>query len=261
MSASTDTVKFSVTGSTAEIEINRPEKKNALTQAMYTAMADAFSQADADPAVRVIVIRGQPNIFTSGNDLKDFMNFDTLEPFESGPIYRFLRAISGAAKPVIAAVNGAAVGIGTTLLLHCELVYAAENAMFQMPFVSLGICPEAAASFLLPKLAGYQRAANLLLLGEPFGALQAKEIGLVNEVLPEGEVVSRALARAKQLAAQPPGSVRITKQLLKAADAATVLRVMSEEGRQFIDRLNSAEAKEAFTAFMEKRKPDFSRFA
>jgi enoyl-CoA hydratase/carnithine racemase len=258
---STDNIKLSIKDGIAEIEINRPEKKNALTQAMYTGLAEAFSRADADPLVRVVVIRGQSNVFTSGNDLKDFINFDTSVPFESGPIYRFMCAIASMAKPVIAAVNGVAVGIGTTLLLHCDIVLAADNTMFQMPFVNLGLCPEAASSLLLPRLAGYQRAANLLLLGEPFSAQHAKEVGLVNEVLPEADVLTRALGRARQLAAQPASAVRLTKRLLKEADAATVLRVMLEEGRQFRERLESGEAKEAFAAFMEKRKADFSRFA
>ena len=239
-----DTLKVSLNNGIAQIEINRPEKKNALTQAMYVAMADALAQADNNPAVRVVLINGQSNVFTSGNDLQDFMKFKSDEPFESGAIFRFLRGISAAAKPVIAAVNGAAIGIGTTMLLHCDLVYAGESA----------------SSLLLPRLAGYQRAAELLLFGEPFSAQSAREIGLVNEVVRDDQVLDRALARAQQLAAQPPSSVRITKQLLKEAQAAEVLRVMSEEGRQFAARLASAEAKEAFTAFYEKRKPDFSRF-
>jgi enoyl-CoA hydratase/carnithine racemase len=223
-------------------------------------MADALEQADNNPAVRVVLIHGQSNVFTSGNDLQDFMKFKSDEPFESGAIFRFLRGISGAAKPVIAAVNGAAIGIGTALLLHCDLVYAGENALLQLPFVTLGLCPEAASSFLLPRLVGYQRAAELLLLGEPFSAEYAREIGLVNEVVRDDQVLDRALACAQQLAAQPPSSVRITKQLLKEVQAVEVLRVMSDEGRQFASRLASAEAKDAFTAFLEKCKPDFSRF-
>lgn len=255
-----EALKVSLNNGIADIEINRPEKKNALTRAMYDAMADALAQAGDNPAVRVVLIRGQPNVFTSGNDLQDFMNFKSDEALESGPVYRFLHGISGAAKPIIAAVNGAAIGIGTTMLLHCDLVYAGESATLQLPFVNLGLCPEAASSFLLPRLAGHQRAAELLLFGEPFSAQYAREIGLVNEVVRDDEVLERALARARQLAAQPPASVRITKQLLKQAQAAEVLRVMSEEGRQFAARLASAEAKEAFLAFFEKRKPDFSRF-
>jgi enoyl-CoA hydratase/carnithine racemase len=255
-----DAVKMSVKGAIAQIEINRPEKKNALSQAMYVGLADAFERADADPAVRVVLIHGQPNVFTSGNDLKDFMQFDAAEPFESGAIYRFLCAISGASKPVVAAVNGAAVGIGVTLLLHCDLVYAGESAVLQLPFVNLGLSPEAASSYLLPRLIGYQRAAELLLFGEAFSARYAREIGLVNEVLRDDEVQARALARAQQLAAQPPASVRITKRLLKQAQATDVLRVMSEEGSHFRARLSSDEAKEAFAAFMGKRRPDFSRF-
>jgi enoyl-CoA hydratase/carnithine racemase len=257
---SSDAVNVSVKDRIAQIEINRPEKKNALSLAMYVALADAFERADEDPAVRVVLIQGQPNVFTSGNDLKDFMQFNADEPFESGAIYRFLCAISGASKPVIAAVNGAAIGIGVTLLLHCDLVYAGESAVLQLPFVNLGLCPEAASSYLLPRLVGYQRAAELLLFGEAISARYARELGLVNEVLRDDEVQARALTRARELAAQPPSSLRITKRLLKQGQATDVLRVMSEEGSHFRARLSSAEAKEAFAAFMGKRKPDFSRF-
>lgn len=249
-----------VDGGILRIEINRPEKKNALTAAMYSAMADALERGQNDPAVRVVLIHGQQDIFTSGNDLQDFMNFNPNEPLESRPVYRFLRAMSTAPKPIVAAVNGAAIGVGTTLLLHCDLVYAGESAVLQLPFVNLGLCPEAASSHLLPRLAGHLRAAEMLLLGEPFPAHRAREIGLVNEVLPDTQVLERALAKAHRLATQPPESVRITKQLLKQAEADTVERAMAAEIKLFFERLTSAEAKEAFQAFVEKRKPDFSRF-
>jgi enoyl-CoA hydratase/carnithine racemase len=255
-----DTIKVGVKDGVARIEINRPDKKNALSQAMYVAMADALTQADGDPAVRAVLIHGQPTVFTSGNDVKDFMQFNGEESFESSAVYRFLCAISGASKPLIAAVNGAAIGIGTTLLLHCDLVYAGESAVLQLPFVNLGLCPEAASSYLLPRLVGYQRAAELLFLGEPFSARCAREIGLVNEVVGDPEVQDRALARARQLAAQPAKSLRVTKRLLKQAQATEVLRVMSEEGSHFRSLLGGVEAKEAFAAFAAKRKPDFSRF-
>ena len=240
------------------IEINRPEKKNALTQAMYQAMADALRAADADPAVRAVLIRGKADLFTSGNDLKDFL--DNPPRDQDRPVFQFLHAISHAQKPVVAAVAGAAVGIGTTMLLHCDLVYAAPNARFQLPFVNLGLVPEAASSLLLPALAGYQRAAELLLLGEPFTAERALEIGLVNAIVPEDRLIDTAMAQAKKLAQKPAGALRLAKQLMKQGQLAAVEQQMKLEAVHFAERLGSPEAKEAFSAFLEKRKPDFSKF-
>jgi enoyl-CoA hydratase/carnithine racemase len=240
------------------ISINRPEKMNALTAAMYDALAGAILAADSDPTVRVILIEGAGGCFTSGNDLHDFA---TSPPAgEESPVFRFLQAISGARKPIVAAVLGPAVGIGTTMLLHCDLVYAGEGACFELPFVNLGLCPEAAASLLLPQLIGHQRASELLLLGEPFGAERAREIGLINAVFPDGELLGQACAFARKLAQRPPASVRLTKALLKHAGRRAVAETMTEEGRQFLQRLSSPEAKEAFAAFFEKRRPDFSAF-
>ncbi len=242
----------------ARIQINRPEKKNALTLQMYRDMTQAIAEAEANGAVRVHLISGTDDCFTSGNDLKDFMNADSTT--SASPAMEFLAEISGAKKPVVAAVNGAAVGIGTTLLLHCDLVYAGEGAVFQLPFVNLGLCPEAASSFLLAKLAGHRRAAELLLLGERFGADQAREIGLINRVCPDRDVMQQALKQAAALAAKPPSALKLTKQLLKKTDAAVVAERMSEEFRHFGELLLSAEAKEAFAAFFERRQPDFSKF-
>ena len=242
------------------IEINRPEKKNALTLAMYTALAEVLKQAEADATVRAMLLHGQPEVFSSGNDLHDFASFAPDRLLESQPAYDFLFALSGATKPVVAAVNGGAIGIGTTLLLHCDLVYAGEQARFQLPFVNLGLCPEGAASLLLPMLMGHRRAAELLLLGEPFSARKAWEIGLVNEILPDSQVLDHALARARQLAAQPPASVRLTKRMIKQEWVAAVGRTLRAEAVQFAERLQSPEAKEAFQAFFEPRAPDFSRF-
>ena len=242
----------------ARIEIDRPDKKNALTAAMYQAMADAINAAEADAKVRVLLIHGKPGLFTAGNDLQDFLDQPPRD--DQRPVFQFLYAISQAQKPIIAAVAGAAVGIGTTMLLHCDLVYAAPNARLQLPFVNLGLVPEAASSLLLPALIGYQRAAELLLLGEPFSAQKARDIGLVTEVVPEDQLFDTAMAQAKKLAGKPAASLRLTKRLMKQGQAAAVAQRIKLESGHFAERLDSPEAKEAFSAFLEKRKPDFSRF-
>lgn len=240
------------------IAIERPEKRNALTLAMYSALRESIEQAERDENIRVIFLEGTRGCFTSGNDLRDFLDSPPIG--DSSPVFRFLASLIEASKPVIASVEGPAVGVGTTMLLHCDLVYAAESARFQLPFVNLGLCPEAASSFLLPLLAGYQRAAELLFLGEPFDAQKAREIGLVNAVLPDGEARERAFEKARVLASKPPESVRLTKALLKRSWSKVVREALSEEGRLFIKRLSSPEAAEAIGAFFERRKPDFSSF-
>lgn len=240
------------------IAINRPEKKNALTIEMYAALAQSIRQGEADTSVRVFLLHGTEDCFSSGNDLKDFLESPPKD--ESSPVFQFIQAISQAEKPIVAAVNGPAVGIGTTMLLHCDLVYAGSNARFMMPFVNLGLNPEAASSLLLPRLAGYQRAAEVLLLGELFSAEKAREIGLVNSVLPDAEVLEFASAQANKLAAKPFASVLLTKALLKKEDKAAIQRIISEEFQYIIERLGSPEAVEAFNAFFERRKPDFSQF-
>jgi enoyl-CoA hydratase/carnithine racemase len=240
------------------IEIDRPDKKNALTAAMYQAMADAIHAAEADSTVRVVLIHGKADLFTAGNDLQDFL--DNPPRDDNRPVFQFLYGISQAQKPIVAAVAGPAVGIGTTMLLHCDLVYAAPNARLQLPFVNLGLVPEAASSLLLPALLGYQRAAELLLLGEPFSAQKAKEIGLVTEVVAEEQLFDTALAQAKKLAAKPAASLRLTKLLMKQGQMTAVAQRIKLESDHFGERLASPEAKEAFSAFLEKRKPDFGRF-
>ncbi len=252
-----DPILIERSGAVLRIEFNRPEKKNAITAAMYGALADALVAADADDAVRVVLIHGKPDVFTSGNDLSDFLANPPRG--EDGAPFRFLRVISHFGKPVVAAVSGAAIGIGTTLLLHCDLVYAAVGTRFALPFVNLGLVPEAASSFLLPRLAGWPRAAELLLLGEPFSAEKAREVGLVNDVLAPEELLTAAMATAKKLAQKPPGALRLTKSLMKDGLIAQVEQAMSREGKIFAGRLDSPEAKEAFSAFLEKRKPDFSK--
>jgi enoyl-CoA hydratase/carnithine racemase len=241
------------------IEFNRPEKKNAITAAMYQTMADALKEADADPEVRVILITGKPEIFTAGNDLEDFMKAPPKT--SESPVYQFMNNLSHAIKPVVAAVSGAAVGIGTTLLLHCDLVYAADNAKFSMPFTQLGLCPEFASSAMLPMIAGYQRAAEKLMLGEAFLAEEAREMGIVNNVLPLAELQAYALAQAAKLAALPASSLRATKRLMKANHTAALDAKMAEEAKYFGEMLTAPEAREAFMAFFQKRKPDFKQFS
>ena len=241
------------------IRFDRPEKKNALNRAMYSALADELERADRTDSIRVILLTGSQDCFSSGNDLADFI----MAPPKGtdSPVFRFLTAISTARKPLVAAVNGTAVGVGVTMLLHCDLVYAAAGATFQMPFVSLGLCPEAGSTLLLPRMMGHQRAAELLLMGESFGAGTAREVGIVNQVCKDGELMAIARAKAEQLAAQPAASVRLAKALLKRDYGAELQETIAEEGRLFLDRLGSPEAAEALKAFMEKRKPDFSRFS
>lgn len=240
------------------IGIHRPEKKNALTLDMYQAMASALAMAEDDPSVRVILLHGTADCFTSGNDLQDFLA--TPPSGLASPVFCFLTAISQANKPIVAAVNGLAIGIGTTMLLHCDLVYAAENAKFQLPFVNLGLCPEAASSLLLPRLVGHQRAAELLMLGESFDASRAMELGLVNAVIAEAKLLRHAIAQAQKLADKPPASVRLTKQLLKAAPGSTTEQVLATEAGHFLRMLGKPEAREALTAFFERRPPNFSQF-
>jgi enoyl-CoA hydratase/carnithine racemase len=239
------------------ITFNRLDKKNSITSSMYAAMADAVTQAAADPAVRVVVFQGHESIFSAGNDIGDFLNQPPTT--QESPVFRFLRGIATFEKPLLAAVAGPAVGIGTTMLFHCDLVYAGDNAAFSMPFVNLGLCPEAASSLLAPRMFGYHRAAEALLMGEPFFAEAAQEVGLVNRVVPPTEVNGYAQAQARKLAAKPLSSLIATKRLMKGGDQQAVLQKMDEEGQSFGRMLREPAAKEAFGAFMEKRKPDFSK--
>jgi enoyl-CoA hydratase/carnithine racemase len=245
-------------GAIQRIQLDRPEKKNALTSAMYSGVADAVEAAERDAAVRVMLVHGAGDCFTAGNDLQDFLAGPPQD--EDRPAFRFLNVVAHATKPIVAAVHGVAVGIGTTMLAQCDLVYAAEGTKFSVPFVNLGLCPENASSFLLPAILGYQRAAELLMLGEPFDAAKAREIGLVNAVVPAGELVAVATGAAQKLAAKPPASLRLTKRLMRRAWMREIEAALAEESRAFRERLVSPEAKEAFTAFLEKRPPDFSRF-
>lgn len=241
------------------LQFNRPAKKNAITGAMYQLMADALKEAESDPAIRVILFIGDPNIFTAGNDLEDFARQPPTT--SDSPVHQFLWQISHAGKPLIAAVAGAAVGIGTTMLLHCDLVYATSTARFSMPFVKLGLCPEAASSLLLPQLMGYQRAAEKLLFGEAFSAEEAHRAGLVTAVVQADQLIAYAQSQAHKLSALPAAAVRATKGLMKNSQLADVESRMAAENKRFSAMLSSPEAREAFDAFFEKRKPDFARFS
>jgi enoyl-CoA hydratase/carnithine racemase len=251
-------VQISREGAVLQICLNRPERKHALTHAMYEQLHVALQQADQDEQIRVIHFTGLGDAFTSGNDLKDFAQNPPTDL--NAPVFHFLNAMRTARKPIVAAVSGVAVGIGTTLLLHCDLIYCDSSALFQLPFTNLGLCPEGGSSVLLARLGGYHKAAELLMLGKPFNADTAARIGLVNEILPVESLQSVSLQRAFELAAQPPASIRLTKALLKRSTEALLKETMLTEGHEFLARLQSPEAKEAFAAFAEKRKPDFSWF-
>jgi enoyl-CoA hydratase/carnithine racemase len=252
-------IKTATLNGVATIEIARPEKKNAITVDMYAALAAALTAASADPSVRAVLITGQPGIFTSGNDLDDFMQ----RPAQTmdSPAFQFMRALIGCEKPVVAAVTGAAIGIGTTMLLHCDLIYVSDEARLAMPFTSLGLVPEFASSLIVPQLLGHAKAAEKLLLGDPFSPQDAVDLGLANAVLPAGEVVAHARRMAERFNALPPGAVRDTKKLMKRAGADKLMDTIGVEAAVFGERLSSPEAREAFSAFFQKRKPDFTTFS
>jgi enoyl-CoA hydratase/carnithine racemase len=239
------------------IRFARPEKKNALTVAMYARVVELFAAAAADPAIRVVVLTGEGSAFTAGNDLLDFVQAPPFD--EASPVVKFLLALVEFRKPLVVAVNGVAIGVGTTMLLHADVVIAAASARFQLPFVNLGLVPEAGSSLLLPRIAGNARASELLLFGEPFDANAAREAGIVTEVVPDAELAARVKARAEALAAKPPQALLASKELLRGPRRAEVLEAMMREAAVFRDRLKSAELQEAVSAFLEKRAPDFSK--
>jgi enoyl-CoA hydratase/carnithine racemase len=238
-------------GAVTSIGIDRPERRNALTAEMYAAMAAAVEDAQDDQAARVVLFHGTRDAFTAGNDLQDFLERPPKD--EEAPVFRFLRSVIGARKPLVAAVNGAAVGIGTTLLLHCDLVYAAHDARFSLPFVKLGLVPEFASSYVLPLLAGYHRAAEMLLLGEPFDAQHALAAGIVTRVVAPEEALQAAQEAAAKLAALPERSVMLTRELMKAAHREAIERQMSLESRRFRELLGEPAAQAALSAFLAKR--------
>lgn len=246
-----------ITDGVMTITFNRPDKKNSITAAMYAAMAAALAQAREQDTVRVVVFQGNETVFSAGNDIADFL--DQPPSGLDAPVFRFLFGMADFPKPIVAAVCGPAVGIGTTMLMHCDLVYAGDNAAFALPFVNLGLCPEAASSVLVPQMLGYHRAAEALLLGEPFMAEAALEVGLVNRIVPPMEARNLAQAQARKLAAKPISSLIETKRLMKQGQAKLVRQQIAEEAASFGRMLGEPAAREAFTAFMEKRKPDFTR--
>ncbi|WP_295857530.1 enoyl-CoA hydratase [uncultured Xylophilus sp.] len=245
------------------VTFNRLDKKNSITRAMYRALTDALEAAAADASVRVVVLQGDATIFSAGNDIAEFLA--TSQQGDGGAeqganaAMRFLHSIAAFPKPLVAAVCGPAVGIGTTMLLHCDLVYAGDNAAFSLPFANLGLCAEGGSSLLLAQMFGHHRAAEALLLGEPFFAEAALEVGLVNRVVPPTEANAVAQAQARKLAAKPLASLVETKRLMKQGQADAVARQIDLEGEAFGRLLRGPAAKEAFSAFMEKRKPDFSQ--
>ena len=238
------------------LTLNRVDKKNALTAQMYALLADALTAAQSNPEVRVVLMQGHETVFSAGNDIADFLQQPPATT--DSPVSRFLRGVAVFPKPLMAAVCGPAVGVGTTMLLHCDLVYAGDNAAFSMPFVNLGLCPEAASSLLAVHLMGYQRAAEALLMGEPFMVETALELGLISRVLPPSEVHAYAQSQAQKMARKPLSSLLETKRLMKAARTPAVLAQMDEEAQVFSRMLKEPAAIEAFNAFMEKRKPVFS---
>lgn len=254
----TDLIATVVEGGIATIRFNRADKKNAITAAMYQAMAEALTAADANPAVRVAVIAGSGDSFTAGNDLKDFA--ENPPTGADAPVFRFMYALAGFKKPVIAAVNGVAVGIGTTLLLHCDAAFAVPTAKFSLPFVNLALVPEFGSSLLLARFVGARKAQELLMSGAAFDAAAALEMGLLNAVVPPDQLAPSVAATAAMLAQKPPAALRATKALIRG-DAAAVQAAIATEAKIFGERLQSPELQEAVAAFFTKRPPDFSKFS
>jgi enoyl-CoA hydratase/carnithine racemase len=254
----TDHIKTELNGGVLTVALARPEKKNAITQAMYAALSEATERARTDDAVRVLLFRAEGDSFSAGNDIGDFIAIgsQTEQPFDMS-VFRFLKALADLDKPAVAAVRGRAVGIGLTLLLHCDMVVAAEDALLSVPFVNLALAPEAASSLLLPQALGHQRAFELFALGEPLDGRTALAWGLVNRAVPAAEVEATAADLAARLAARAPNSLRKTKRLMR--DAEALWRRMQLEGEAFGSQMKSPEAMEAFMAFTQKRAPDFSK--
>jgi enoyl-CoA hydratase/carnithine racemase len=249
-------VKVERSGDVLAIILARPDRRNAITVAMYAALADAIEGAAKDPGVRVITIRGDGQDFAAGNDLADFLQAAP-RPDEEIPVWRLLRILATCETPLVAAVHGNCVGIGTTMLLHCDLVVADDSARFSMPFVDLALVPEAASSLLFPRFAGRRRAARYLLLGEPFGADEAFDIGLVSHRAAPGTLGEKLDEVVTALLAKPPEALRKTQQLLRHGARDEILERMKLESGLFAERLQSAEVKEAIAAFFEKRRPSF----
>lgn len=253
-----ESVRIELNDGILSVTLARPEKKNAITQAMYAALSEATERARTDAAVKVLLFKGEGDSFSAGNDIADFIAIGsaTSEPFDMA-VFRFLKALADLDKPAVAAVRGRAVGIGVTLLLHCDLVVVAEDALLSTPFVNLALAPEAASTALLPAVIGHQRAFEMFALGEAIDGRTAQAWGIANRAVPAAEVEATAQAFAVKLAARAPNSIRKTKQLMRDAEALWAL--MQREGEAFGSQMKSPEAMEAFTAFTQKRAPDFSK--
>ena len=252
-------VKAELTDGILVLTLQRPEKKNALTGAMYDALSDKLERAETDSAIKVVLFQGDGDSFTAGNDLADFASQARGESAVDSPAHRFIETISKVGKPVVAAVQGNAVGVGTTMLLHCDLVYLAENARLMTPFVNLALVPEAASSWLLPLRIGHARAYAMFALGEPVEASAAVLCGLANAVVPQAELRKKAHDAAISLTKRPAGALKLTKKLMR--DHERIAAQISEESQLFKERLKTPEAREAFAAFAERRSPDFSKVA
>ncbi|MHA1670522.1 MAG: enoyl-CoA hydratase [Promethearchaeota archaeon] len=242
------------------IILNRPEKKNALSNAMYAAFANALEQGEKNEDVRVILIYNNGDCFCAGNDLKDFQDLDHFNSSKEQPTAWFTRILMNAEKPIIGAIKGHAIGVGSTMLLHFDLLYATPDTKFQFPFTKLGLVPEFGSSFNLPELVGKFRAAELLFFGEFFSGEEAHDIGLVNKLFAKEELIEKVTMIAEQLAERPPIALMSTKKLIKKYHKSILEKLMPEEGSEFVRRQVSPEAQEAFKAFFEKRKPNFSKF-
>lgn len=245
-------IKYSVDGKVFVIQIHRPEKKNALLPGMYRALADGLKQADDAAAINAIVLRGVDDCFTSGNDVNSFVGDDSATG-ERPSVY-FMLALHETRKPIIAAISGLAIGIGTTMLLHCDLVYASQNCFLHLPFTRLGVCPEAGSSYLLPRQIGYLRAAELMLLGDRFSADKACSYGIVNEVLPQDQYMDYALGKAHELAALPSQAVQASKRLLKRGIENVIPDTIELELQEFSSLLQTPEAQAIMQAFLNKKK-------
>jgi enoyl-CoA hydratase/carnithine racemase len=251
-------IKAAIHNGVCTLEIARPERKNALSNDMYVALELGLRAAQDKSEVRAVLLTGQPGIFTSGNDLDDFLQNPPVG--QEAPVFRFMTTLSQFSKPLVIAVTGPAIGIGTTMLLHADLVYASDQAVFAMPFVSLGLVPEFASSMLLAEACGHVKAAEKLLLGEPFSSEEAQEMRLINRILPQAEVLPHARRMAERFNALPAGAVQASKRLMRRGQNQAIQATIAAEAEVFAKSLHSAEAKEAFDAFFEKRKPDFSKF-
>ena len=248
----TEHVEVERHGAVQIIRMNRPDKKNAITRAMYGKMAAALTAGDADPLVRSHLILGVPGAFSSGNDIADFMTV-AMGGDGGTEVFDFLVALARSAKPMVSAADGIAVGIGTTIHLHCDLTFATSRTVFRTPFVDLGLVPEAGSSLIAPALVGRQQAFALLGLGQPFSAEKAKQAGLIYEIVGEDELEASALAAAEEIAGKPPEALKIARDLMRGNRDELVARI-EEEGRLFRERLTSDEARQAFTAFMSRKK-------